>query len=115
MAHVEGVVTVEGEPLPTGTIRFIPEDGGRSARGEIESDGTFTLGTFTESDGALIGKHGVAVTAYSGDAQTGDVERDVPTRRPLVHPRYGSASGSQITYEVKSGTNNPEFDLERPP
>ena len=39
VARVDGVVRLDGKPLTTGTVRFVPE-AGRAATGEIQSDGT---------------------------------------------------------------------------
>lgn len=39
---VAGIVTIDGEPLATGTIRFVPEIG-RPASSTILSDGSFVL------------------------------------------------------------------------
>ena len=52
-------------PLTSGTVRFVP-DAGRAASGTIESDGTYRLGTYSRSDGALIGTHKVAIDRLRG-------------------------------------------------
>jgi hypothetical protein len=42
---VKGKVTIKGEPLAAGTVRFEPDDFGRPASGKLNADGTFVLST----------------------------------------------------------------------
>jgi hypothetical protein len=67
---VKGRVTYRGKPLTHGKITLEPTDGGREARGEIAPDGSFTLGTFAEGDGALIGVHSVSVSGIDPPLKT---------------------------------------------
>src|SRR5262245_13535620 len=61
-APVQGVVTLDGQPLTTGgSVVFQPQGTGKMATGQIASDGTFTLSTYVSGDGAAIGKHSVMV------------------------------------------------------
>ena len=118
-ASVSGIVRLDGKPLPLGIIRFIPS-AGRPASGEIQSDGTFTLGTYGKKDGALIGKHRVTVTAIQSDAPVADpiARQNVslntkrnPNLKRLVPTRYNGPTSSRLTFEVKPGQNHAEFDL----
>ena len=59
---VSGTVLIDGEPLTAGYIRFVPPND-RPSAGTIASDGRFTLGCFEDADGAVLGKHRVAVIA----------------------------------------------------
>ncbi|MEO1497049.1 MAG: hypothetical protein AAFV43_07865 [Planctomycetota bacterium] len=56
---ISGTVLVDGEPLPAGSIRFVPPDG-RAASGKIV-DGGFDLTCYERGDGAILGVHRVAV------------------------------------------------------
>ena len=58
---VEGVVTLDGEPVEGASVMFAPEDGGRPALGVTDKGGKFALKTFEPGDGALPGKHQVTV------------------------------------------------------
>lgn len=60
---VSGVVEVDEVPLTSGAITVVP-DHGRAATGTIGEDGRFTLTTFVPGDGAILGRHRVAVTAH---------------------------------------------------
>jgi hypothetical protein len=118
--HVSGIVRLDGKPLTTGTIRFIPS-AGRPATGQIQSDGTFTLGTYGKNDGAIVGLHRVTVVAIQSDLNQADAsDRESATRRTTASPdvkslvpkRYNGPVSSGLTFEVKPGDNlDAEFDL----
>ena len=113
LGSVDGVVRLDGKPLTTGTVRFVPA-GGRAASGEIQSDGTFTLGTYGESDGALIGKHQVVIIAVQTDPDApkeGRMMKANPKVKPLVPNRYMAPGTSGLTADVKPGHNKFDFDL----
>ena len=59
---VTGKVTIDGEPLTQGIVRFYPE-GGRQSGGELDSNGAFSLSTYEEGDGAAPGSYLIAVVA----------------------------------------------------
>ncbi len=59
---VSGQVLIDGEPLTIGSIRLIP-DNDRPATGVIGQDGRFTLTTYEDQDGVIIGTHKVTVAA----------------------------------------------------
>ena len=60
---VSGTVTYNGKPLEKGAISFVPEDrGGIGATGSIEN-GSYTLSTGGNNDGARAGKYKVTITA----------------------------------------------------
>ncbi len=114
LGRVDGVVRLNGKPISAGTVEFLPA-AGRAAHGKIQSDGTFTLGTYGDADGALLGMHKVAVVAY----HPGKVGRPDPAVRstslkPLVPERYLAAGTSNLTFEVKPGDNHAELDLTTP-
>ncbi len=108
-APVKGQITYNGEPLPTGTVMFVPEQG-PAATGEIRPDGTYSLGTYGTNDGAVLGNHKVSITAI---ADMGDMlpEAQSPTPPPLIPQKYLSHESSGLVAEVKSGTNELNFDL----
>jgi hypothetical protein len=59
---VKGKVTFKGQPVKTGTVRFEPDDFGRAAFGNLQSDGTFALTTLKDGDGVVPGHHRVTIT-----------------------------------------------------
>src|SRR5262245_12374499 len=58
---VEGVVTLDGKPLPAATVTFVPDGNGRAASGRTDQDGIFRLTTFRTDDGAVPGEYKVTV------------------------------------------------------
>jgi hypothetical protein len=65
---VEGILTLDGKPLPGAAISFMPiAQGTRPASGRSETDGSFRLTTFATDDGALPGEYKVVVTAPESD------------------------------------------------
>ena len=111
VARVRGVVTLDGIPLEGGTVLFTPQRG-RSANGTIGADGSFTLTTYGNGDGAIVGVHQVAVFAGAPRRVDRPIDADVPEQneRLLVPQRYRDPHRSGLTFEVKSGELN-EFEL----
>jgi len=69
VAPVTGTVTCNGMPVTEGYVVFVPKvpagadamKSGKAASGYINADGTYTLTTYDEGDGALVGDHEVRV------------------------------------------------------
>jgi len=59
---ISGKVLIDGKPLTSGSIQFVPE-GARPSGGAIDQDGHFVLSCYALGDGAVIGAHRVRVTA----------------------------------------------------
>jgi hypothetical protein len=77
---VTGRVTLDGQPLPNAQVVFIPvSPEGKPAEGDFkqanattESDGSFALGTFATSDGAMAGDYKITVN-YSDLGSSADL------------------------------------------
>jgi len=67
LATVEGVVTIDGAPFTEGKVMFAPiaqgSDGkaGRTAFGRLDAAGRFTLSTYQEGDGCVVGDHWITL------------------------------------------------------
>jgi hypothetical protein len=109
---VSGTVTFAGEPVAGGSVSFAPVIGpvaepataapARVATGAVRSDGSFSLSTDTDEDGALIGRHEVVYTPPSVGGESAD-----PAAKSLYHglvPREGHV-------EVKGGVNTFTIEL----
>ncbi|MCC6511553.1 MAG: hypothetical protein IT423_20810 [Pirellulaceae bacterium] len=78
---VRGVVTCHGKPVANATVNFtpLPEEGrpkgqrGRVALGLTDNEGRFTLTTYQDGDGAIVGKHTVTV-GLNMDESSGKVQ-----------------------------------------
>ncbi|HEV3236940.1 MAG TPA: hypothetical protein VGZ25_08120 [Gemmataceae bacterium] len=68
VTKVEGIVTLDGKPLPGATVSFVPvKEGGKPAFGRTDNDGTFRLTTFRTDDGAQPGEYQVVVVVEEVD------------------------------------------------
>lgn len=112
LAPVKGKVTYKGKPLQFGGIMFQPASG-QPARGIIGADGTFTLSTYFDGDGAVVGKHHVRVTCFEGQrpaAGPSNVEHSLG--KSLIPEQYSNYASSELTYEVQADKlNEPVFEL----
>ena len=108
-APVSGKVTYKGKPVPSGTVMFVPEKG-PPATGEIGKDGSYSLGTYGKNDGAVLGKHKIAVTAVADMSDRLPEDRN-PLPPPIVPSKYLSQDTSELTFEVKQGKNVADLDL----
>ncbi|MFI4874296.1 MAG: hypothetical protein ACIALR_03130 [Blastopirellula sp. JB062] len=112
-APAGGEVRYDGQPLPYGTVSFRPK-AGSPATGTIRPDGSFTLTTYHDGDGAILGKHEVLVNATELDAGTAPPIQpgtEMPVPKSLIPQKYQSFSTSGIEVEVKKGAKN-QFQIE---
>lgn len=96
----------DGTPLPGGVIIFVSNETGSQARARIGQDGSFTLGTFSDSDGAVVGDHRVSVkpeiTGFGA-----------PPKHPVLR-KYQAATTSGLVFTVTpDGPNEFEVVVER--
>lgn len=59
---VAGIVLIDGQPLTSGNIKFVPKNG-RPSAGKISDDGHFNLTCYDGNDGALLGTHRVQISS----------------------------------------------------
>jgi hypothetical protein len=107
---VSGKVTVDGNPLGRGSVRFVPDkDKGNKTTtepaGEIKSDGTYTL-TTNGKTGAPVGWYKVTVTATELAESSNPYGGKV-----LVAPKYNVPETSGISIEVKSSPPAGAYDI----
>ena len=95
------VVYTDGRPVVAGTIEFesVDRQPKINARGIIQADGTFRLGTFADGDGAVAGKHRAIVMwpVRTEDHDPGPSD---------VDPRYSSYDKSGLEFTVTDGDND---------
>jgi hypothetical protein len=108
VGRVAGLVTLEGQPLPDATVRFMPvKEGGSSAIGRTDAEGKYTLGYSSGVDGAEIGENRVSISTYDPGNPDGDPPR--PKVLEKVPVKYNIQS--DLIREVKAGENPLDFDL----
>jgi hypothetical protein len=99
---VSGVVKIDGVPVTTGFITFVPTEG-RSASGDIDAQGRFTLSSYEPGDGVLIGTHNVEVMAREAVSET--------SARWHAPKKYTSHKTSGITVDIDQPTSDLEINL----
>lgn len=108
-ANVHGTVKLNGKPLTGGSVMFTPETG-RGAVGVIDAQGEFELGTYEPGDGAIVGKHKVAVFPVGSSFES----EQVPSNYVPIPTRYQNGNSSGIEIEVKAGqANKVEVNLQK--
>jgi len=101
-AAVGGKVTLDdGTPVSSGTVVFESTDEAKaiSARGEIQTDGSYQLSTDRPGDGVLPGKYRVLVAPPPPNP-------DLPPVKVVFDSRYSEFATSGLEFEVKSGSND---------
>ena len=108
---VEGKVVWKGGNAATELagygVTFESADGSTSGSGEIQADATFTIGTFGIEDGALAGKHRVAVAPPEPESD----KLPAPLR---IHQRYRSYDTSNLTAEIGPQQRSVVLEVEPP-
>lgn len=108
LAPFSGKVIYKNQPLKFGGVMFQPE-AGQPARATIMSDGTFTLSTFREGDGATIGKNQVRVTCFPSQQPAGEAsasQGELATGGSFIPPKYNDFSTSGLVVEVQATKND---------
>lgn len=104
----------DGSPLTTGRVvaTYAPP-AAYGGWGYIKPDGTFTLGSFTPTDGIRPGTVQVAITfAYESEGQPGSDGMSTK-QKPLVHKRFESPETSGLSFEIPRQTTW-DIVVERP-
>jgi hypothetical protein len=108
LAPVSGKVSYLNQPLPRGTIVFVPDadrgNNGPMAQGTIQSGGIYTIQTGGKP-GAIPGWYRVTVIAVE-DAGIGYYRSGGSTPRSLVPEKYRDPQLSDLSCEVKAGQEN---------
>jgi hypothetical protein len=115
---VAGRVTYKDKPVAKASISFTPVEGSTpAANGVTDGDGRFTLSTFGINDGALPGNYRVAIIARGPDRppRPGEMGSGMPGEmmpgEPVIPTKYFAPDSSGLTYEVKRGRNQADFEL----
>ena len=107
---VNGTVAFpDGTPLSGGSVICLSDSGGTtlSARGLIGEDGTFELGTYETDDGAIEGRHLVAIDPPLPT----DFNPDAGPPPDVIHRRYRQHDTSGLVLVVSPDGPN-EVTLE---
>ena len=97
---VDGLVTLDGAPIPTGEIQFFPADGGHGPDSTTITDGVYSLPV-------TLGPKRVVILGYT---PTGPVFDGKPGNEQVVPARYNEKS--ELTAEVTADTGDLPFELQ---
>jgi hypothetical protein len=111
MVPVKGTVTFDnGQPaaaLAGGFVTFQSVDGRVSSQGAIQPDGSFTLSTESENDGAYPGKYQVLITPAP---HHGDERRQAA---PIIDAQYSDPRTSGLEAVVEERVNEVQLRVKR--
>lgn len=114
IAPVSGTVTYNGKPLPGAYVGFTPENpGDLQAQGSTDANGRYRLTTFSNYDGAIVGKHVVNIRAEEPPDDPTKAADDITLKRgKLLTPRkYQDPRTSGLSAEVLDQKNVFDFHL----
>lgn len=100
---VSGQVLIDGQPLTTGTVSFMPVAGGRPAGGKLDEQGRFTLTSLKPGDGTMLGEYNIAVSAveYQGEV----------AQKWHAPKKYADARTSGLTVNVAQPEEDVKLEL----
>lgn len=108
-----GTVTLDGQPLPQGTVTFAPvnQADGQPATGSIK-DGKFTANTTATAPGVVAAKYRVSIVATE---KPQDIKPGVipPPPASLIPAKYNNPATSGFEVEVKKGMDPIELKLSK--
>jgi hypothetical protein len=106
LVKVTGRLTYKGQPVPSTTLTFTPEEEGkRPSHGVTDDDGNFTLRYSSTEVGALTGKFTVTLRYHmTADEETHTIPPKASKELRAVIQKYSNPSSSPLHYEItKSG------------
>ena len=118
----------DGSPLTQGMVVFASPEG--TTQGEIQADGSYSLGTYDVSDGApagsykvflagpIVGSDGGSEAESEPEASDGEEvemydEGMTESGEALVHQKFSAPATSELTCEV-SGKTTFDITVEKP-
>ncbi len=107
LAPATGTVTIDGQPFTQGKVIFSPVAKGdqriigKAAFGKLQPDGTFTLSTYEENDGAVAGDHWASLVHIVREGETSSLPAAVPPFEKVTYPtRFTVVSGEDNKFEL---------------
>ena len=113
LVPVKGTVTFKDQPIPQGTVSFLPTDpAGHSAVGKIV-DGKFEMATSASAPGVVAGDYKVRIEATDAPADAPAPLPNEPRKavKSLIPAKYNNPETSGLQIEVSEGMAEIEWDL----
>ena len=110
-ATVQGVVTLDGAPVPAGSISFVPSTGGTQAYAMSDESGAYEAYT-GRKPGLRTGEYKVTVVARK-KPQVNQTEAGGPAAAgDSITPRwYASPETTSLAIKVEPGSNEVNLEL----
>lgn len=103
-ATVSGTVTFNGQPVKVGLVNFESDPPGNAAQGELKD------GKFSVNGPVFLGKYKVTIGPPRGAPPIPGQTAPIPDMKD-VPKKYESPRTSDLTAEVKKGSNDLKFEL----
>jgi hypothetical protein len=114
-SSVSGLVTLDGNVVPRGTVTYQPVTGGPPALAQIDDSGSYEVWTGRE-EGLPSGEYAVAVSANEPPtSQTSAKGGPPPPGKAITPVWYRSTETSGLKYTVESGSNEINLELTSTP
>jgi ribosomal protein S12 len=97
----------DGSPVKVGTVECKSTSHGVQATGAIQQDGTFTLTTYRENDGAVAGEHHCVLVQF---VMTENIPNYRPSTLGVVNKKYNTYASSDLSMTVDPNKSN-EIEL----
>ncbi|BBO35826.1 carboxypeptidase-like regulatory domain-containing protein [Lacipirellula parvula] len=112
-ATVEGIVTLEGAPVPSGSISFVPTSGGTQSYAMSDAAGNYEVYTGREA-GLKPGEYSVTIVARERPAvnQT-ELGGPAPAGAAITPAWYASPETSGLKFTVAPGANEINLELSK--
>src|SRR5262249_54414462 len=103
VAHLSGKVTLNGKPIVTGFINFVPGVGGGEAKGFEIKDGAYNTASGS-SPGIYPGEAKVYIQGFDGKVPEGRNADLWPKGKQVMNPY-------EFTFKVEPGTNTKDIEV----
>ena len=103
------VLFPDGEPVRTGVVELVPEEGNLTAHGDIKRDGTYSLSTIKFNDGAVPGNYRVVVKQFIFYDKIPEHKHD---HGGDVSVKFADEKSTPLRLEVKKRKNTADFEVE---
>jgi hypothetical protein len=106
MGVVSGTVKLDGQPVPSGTITFVPVDGMTTTAGGPIRDGHYSVKV-----PIAVMRVSISVPKVTGSKKLYDTpdSPEMPLTAEALPARYNEQT--ELKIEVKAGSNPMDFDL----
>ena len=111
VGQVQGIISLDGEPLKRALVCFYPTDG-RASVGQTDEEGHYELQYIKNVKGAVVGPHKVTISTYiNKDDDPATSEFGGKGREETMPPKYLDRRKTELSTTIESGSNTVNFDL----